>query len=171
MPIDKQADLDAATAQPAPKTAGRRRNAADPAASERYATIGPSITIHGDVVGEEDLLINGTLEGTINLKDNNLIVGEQGKVIADIVGRSATVEGEVRGEIRGSERVVVKRTGRVNGDIRAPRVVLEDGCRFKGSIDMEQDKVPSIKTERKNSEEPLSGGKRLPPLPGGKLFK
>ncbi|MEA3290779.1 MAG: polymer-forming cytoskeletal protein, partial [Pseudomonadota bacterium] len=151
------------------RTNNRRQPSAE-ASKQTYATIGPSITIHGDVVGEEDLLINGTLEGTINLKDNNLIVGEQGRVIADIIGRSACIEGEVRGEIRGSERVTVRKSGKVNGDIRSPRVVLDDGCQFKGSIDMDQDKAPSISAERKSEGKP-SGGKRLPPLPQGNLFK
>lgn len=107
---------------------------------KKSATIGPSITIHGDVTGEEDLVVDGTIEGTVNLKDNNLVVSENGKITANITARVIRVDGIVKGELRGSEQVVIKPSGNVNGDIRAPRVVLEDGCQFKGSVDMDVDK-------------------------------
>lgn len=104
------------------------------------ASIGPSITINGDVTGEENLVVAGVIEGTVNLKDNNLVVSENGRLTANISARIIRVDGEVKGELRGSEQVIISPTGQVSGDIRAPRVVLEDGCQFKGSIDMEHDK-------------------------------
>ncbi|MFT7532701.1 MAG: cytoskeletal protein CcmA (bactofilin family) [Gammaproteobacteria bacterium] len=109
--------------------------------SKKSASIGPSITIHGDVTGEEDLVVAGTIEGTVNLKDNNLVIDENGHVMANVTARVIRVDGEVKGELRASEKVVIKPSGHVNGDIRAPRVVLEDGCHFKGSVDMEGDKA------------------------------
>ncbi len=103
--------------------------------------IGPSITIHGDVTGEEDLTVDGVIEGTVNLKENNLVVSVNGKVTANVNARIIRVDGEVKGELRGTEQVSISPSGKVSGDIRAPRVVLEDGCQFKGSVDMDQDKV------------------------------
>jgi len=105
--------------------------------------IGPSITIHGDVTGEEDLTVDGVIEGTVNLKENNLVVSVNGKVTANVNARIIRVDGEVKGELRGSEQVSISPSGKVSGDIRAPRVVLEDGCQFKGSVDMDQDKATS----------------------------
>ncbi len=101
------------------------------------ATIGPSIKIKGDISGEEDLVIHGSIEGTINLKNNNLMVGEKGHIKANVTARSICVGGEVKGELMGSEQITIKPSGRVAGNIRAPRVVLDDGCQFKGSIDMD----------------------------------
>ena len=106
------------------------------------ATIGPSITIRGDVTGDEDLYIQGRIEGTVDLKQHNVTVGPEGRVKADLSGRMVTIEGEVDGDVRGQEQVALKAASRVNGDIVAPRVVLEDGASFLGSIDM-SGKVPS----------------------------
>ena len=99
--------------------------------------IGPSITIKGEVSGEEDLLIEGKVEGTISLKDQQVSVGKSGQVTADIDARTVTVDGKVTGDINGSEKVVVSQSGNVKGNIVAPRVTLEDGAIFKGSIDMD----------------------------------
>ena len=107
------------------------------------ATIGPSIVIHGDVSGEEDLIVDGTVEGTVNFKDNNLVVSANGQVKANISARIIRIDGEVKGELHGSEQVVISPSGKVHGDIRAPRVVLEDGCTFRGSVEMETEKSPA----------------------------
>lgn len=99
--------------------------------------IGPSIKIKGEVSGDEDLLIQGRIEGTITLKNNEVIVGESGQVFADIVAKTIKVDGKVQGDITGSEHVVISKLGNVRGNIVAPRVLLEDGGIFKGSIDMD----------------------------------
>src|SRR5690606_574643 len=78
---------------------------------KKPASIGPSITIHGDVTGEEDLVVAGTIEGTVNLKENNLVVDENGHIMANITARIIRVDGEVKGELRASEKVVIKPTG------------------------------------------------------------
>ena len=101
------------------------------------SVIGPSLLIQGDMAGEEDLVINGRVEGSISLKKNLVTIGKEGRANATITAQSVRVEGTVEGELRGREQVIVTRTGSVNGNIVAPRVTLEDGCRFKGSIDME----------------------------------
>jgi cytoskeletal protein CcmA (bactofilin family) len=99
--------------------------------------IGPSIIIKGEVSGEEDLLIQGKVEGTIQMANNEVAVGESGKVSADIQARVAKVDGEVTGDVTATEKVVISKSGNVRGNIVAPRVTLEDGAIFKGSIDMD----------------------------------
>ena len=99
--------------------------------------IGPSIVIKGEVTGEEDLLIQGKVEGTINLNGNQISIGESGEVRADIHAKVIQIDGKVTGDISASEKVVISKAGNVHGNIVAPRVTLEDGALFKGSIDMD----------------------------------
>ncbi len=101
------------------------------------AVVGPSIKIKGELTGEEDLLIQGRVEGRIELKKNNVTVGKKGSVQADIYGKIISVEGEVEGDLFGEEKIIVRKSGIVRGNMTAPRVNLEDGARFKGAIDME----------------------------------
>ncbi len=108
-----------------------------PARSGRLATLGPSILLKGNLSGEEDLLIEGRVEGKITLPKHSVTVGSNGKVKADIHSKSICVEGDVRGNLFGSEEVVIRKTGRVQGNATAPRVTLENGAKFRGSIDMQ----------------------------------
>lgn len=108
-----------------------------PRRSGDRATIGPSIFIKGDLTGDEDLVIEGRVEGRVDLKQNNVTVGHNGKVKADVFGRVVTIEGEVDGNVFAQEQAVLRQSGAIRGNISAPRVVLEDGSRFKGTIDME----------------------------------
>ena len=119
--------------------------------STGLATIGPSIYIKGDLTGEEDLVIQGHVEGTINLKQNNLTIGQEGKINANVFARTITVEGTLKGDIIGEEKVVIKKTGNVNGNVTAPRVSLEDGARFKGSMDMDHKRTESSTASRNES--------------------
>lgn len=77
------------------------------------------------------------MEGEVRLKDNNVTVGESGKIKADIYGKSIRVEGQVKGNLYGGQEVVIRASGRVQGNIVSPRVTLENGSKFKGAIDME----------------------------------
>lgn len=107
--------------------------------------IGASITIKGDLAGEEDLLIQGTVEGTISLRDHLVTVGKEGRLNATVHARSITVQGKVQGDLNGNEQVVVERSGIVSGNIIAPRVTLENGCQFNGSVDMKVEAADSAK--------------------------
>ena len=98
--------------------------------------IGPTILIKGDLTGEEDLIIDGRVEGRVELRKHNITVGKNGRVKADLYGKVITVEGEVHGNLYGDEQLVLRQSSTVRGNILAPRVVLEDGANFKGSIDM-----------------------------------
>ncbi len=125
-------------ATPAPESTAAQRRA--PGGREA-AVIGPSITIDGDLRGEEDLIIEGEVSGTVQFKNNSLTIGAQGKVKADVYAHSVFVEGYMEGDLYGSERVNVRKSAQVRGNITSPRVSLEDGARFKGSIEMDPQAV------------------------------
>jgi len=126
------------------------------------ALIGSKIRIKGELYGEEDILIQGRVEGTIEVKENNLTVGADGHVSANSQAKEIIVEGEVRGDLTGEEKVVIKATSNVNGNIVAPRVSLEEGAKFKGMIDMEgsgsasrsptDDKVANVSDKSKGAK-------------------
>lgn len=126
-----------ATTTPTPTSASPSPVAAEPPRRGDRATIGPSIFIKGDLTGDEDLVIEGRVEGKVDLKQNNVTIGKNGRVKADVYGRVVTVEGEVDGNVVAHEQAFLRQSGAIRGNISAPRVVLEDGSRFKGSIDME----------------------------------
>ena len=111
------------------------------------ASIGASISIKGTLVGKEDLMIQGRVEGRIDLKNNNITVGKSGRIKADIYGKVISIEGEVRGNLVGEEKIVLRQSGRVCGDMRAPRINLEDGARFKGNVamDSKDEKQPTLR--------------------------
>ncbi len=119
------------TPPPAPVSQPERRK------KEGLSTIGPSITVKGELFGKEDLEVQGKFEGTISLKKHSVSVGEDGRVKADIHAKTIQIGGEVKGNLFGEDEVVILRSGRVEGDIKASRVTLENGSKFKGSIDME----------------------------------
>lgn len=123
------------TAPAAPPSTGARVREA--------AVIGPSIHINGDLRGEEDLIIEGNVDGTIHLHEHGLTIGSKGKVKADIYAHSIVVDGKVDGDLYGSERIAIRKSGEVKGNVVSPRVSLEDGGRFKGSIEMDQQAVDS----------------------------
>jgi len=101
------------------------------------AMIGPSITIKGDVSGDEDLIIQGRIEGRVDLAQHNVTIGSDGRVKADVYGRTVIVEGEVEGDLHGQEQIILRQTAKVQGSIAAPRVSLEDGAVFRGGIEMD----------------------------------
>ena len=107
-----------------------------PVSASKVAMIGQGISITGDVKADTCLKIDGRLEGRSVQCTDEVEIGESGQVIANILGKVVKVSGMVSGDIGGSEKVLITRTGRVQGNIVAPRVQLEDGALFRGSIDM-----------------------------------
>jgi cytoskeletal protein CcmA (bactofilin family) len=105
--------------------------------STKSAVIGPGIKISGDVTASTNLDINGEVKGSIVQSSHDVDIGESGKVSANISAKTVKIAGEVEGDIAGSEKVLISKTGRVRGNIVAPRVQLEDGAQFRGSIDMD----------------------------------
>lgn len=124
--------------------------------SSPKAIIGPKIRFKGELVGEEDLVVQGKIEGTIDLKGNNLTVGNQGVVEANVTAKTITIEGNVKGDLHGEERIAITASSNVQGNIKAERVVLEDGAKFRGSIDMDMDSKPATKPASKNTGSPDS---------------
>jgi len=122
----RQSAMQASRPSPAPAPEGGRK----------VATIGGSITIKGEVSGDEDLLIQGHIDGSVDLKKHAVTVGPDGRVKAGIKARVVTVEGTVEGDLEAGEQVILRSGADVEGDISAPSVVLEDGARFRGGIDM-----------------------------------
>ena len=98
--------------------------------------IGSSIVIDGEISGEEDLVVQGTVKGKIVLKQN-LLVESSGVVEADIQTANVTISGQVTGNIVAGERVELRTDGRMVGDIKAPRILIADGASFKGNVDMD----------------------------------
>lgn len=107
------------------------------------AVIGPSISIKGDVTGSEDLLIQGKVDGSVTLNHHAVGVGSEGRVNANIIGRIITIEGRVEGDLTAEEQIILRGSAQVHGDIKAPRVVLEDGATFRGLVDMGAASKPS----------------------------
>lgn len=101
------------------------------------AGIGPTIRIVGDVTGDEDLTILGKVEGKILLPKHSVTIGQGGRVKADIQAKFVSVAGEVHGNLVAGEQIVIRKTATMLGNLTAPRVGLEDGCRFRGSVEME----------------------------------
>ncbi|MBI1951457.1 MAG: polymer-forming cytoskeletal protein [Acidobacteria bacterium] len=100
--------------------------------------IGPSIMIKGELQGDEDLTIDGRVEGKIELRDHNLTIGPNGKIKADLHANTIVIAGDVQGNAHAKERVEIAPTGRLTGDIASPRITIADGAHFKGSVDMER---------------------------------
>ncbi len=95
------------------------------------------MVVRGDVSGEEDILVHGRVEGTVTLRQNSLTIGRDGRVKAEVRAKNVVVEGEVEGDVVAEERITIRQSAHVRGNIVAPRVILEDGAKFKGTIDME----------------------------------
>jgi cytoskeletal protein CcmA (bactofilin family) len=126
------------------------------------ARIGSTLFFRGELQGEEDLVIEGRIEGKISVKQGNVTVGERGRVEADIDAASIQVAGLVKGNLTGADRVVLLESGRVEGNITARSVSLENGCHFKGSIDMQGDSA--VRTSGKSTT--LSATSAAPPSKG-----
>ena len=102
----------------------------------KSALIGSDVKIKGDVISEEDIVIAGEVTGIVQAKSHHIHVANTGVLNADITGNIVSIEGSVKGNIVGLENVIITSTGNVLGNIECPRLSLEDGAKFKGSIEM-----------------------------------
>ena len=100
--------------------------------------LGQSVQFKGELTGNEDLTIEGMVDGKIMVKDHGLTIGPNGRVTAEVHAKTVAVEGQIVGNITADDKVEIAPSGSVEGDIRAPRVAIADGARFKGSVDMER---------------------------------
>jgi len=104
--------------------------------SGEFAHIGKSVVIKGELSGSEDLYVDGQVEGTIELRNNNLIVGPNGNVKANVSAKGVVVQGKVDGTLSATERVELRKSAVVNGDVITQRISMEEGAFFKGKIDI-----------------------------------
>lgn len=125
-----------------PETATRPHVAQESTPTGVPAVIGPTISIKGELTGEEDIIIEGKIEGKLDLRQHRITVGKSGVVRGEMRARVISIEGDVQGTLTGIEQLILSKSSTVRGDIIAPRVTLEDGAKFKGSIDMEPREVP-----------------------------
>lgn len=101
--------------------------------------IGKSIFIKGEISGAQDLVIDGKVDGEIKLKENQVTVGDNGKISGEIHAKIIIINGEVVGNMFAREKLEIKSSGALKGDITSPKLIIDDGAFFKGSIDMEVD--------------------------------
>ena len=102
------------------------------------AHIGKSVVIKGELSGSEDLFVDGEVEGSIELRGNSLTIGPNGRVRANVHARDIVVHGKVDGNLRSTDRVELKKSAVVAGDIITQRISVEDGAFFKGSVDIQR---------------------------------
>jgi cytoskeletal protein CcmA (bactofilin family) len=107
--------------------------------SGEFAHIGKSVVIKGELSGSEDLYVDGQVEGTIELRNNSLIVGPNGNVKANVSAKGVVVQGKVEGTVNATERVELRKSAVVNGDVITQRISMEEGAFFKGKIDIQRE--------------------------------
>jgi cytoskeletal protein CcmA (bactofilin family) len=104
-----------------------------------FAHIGKSVVIKGELSGSEDLYVDGVVEGTIELQGNNLVIGPNGRVRANVNAKGVVVQGKLEGDIRASERAELRKSAVAVGDIYTQRIAVEDGAYFKGKVDIQRE--------------------------------
>ncbi len=137
-PAPEQAAQKSAYASPPPVTRTAESARADSPRSVDIATIGKSVVVKGELSGSEDLYLDGEVEGSISLRGQSLTVGPNGRVRANIEARNVIVHGRIDGNIQASDRVELRKSASLLGDISTARVAIEDGAFFKGSIDIQK---------------------------------
>ncbi len=118
--------------------------------------IGKSVVIKGELNGSEDLTIEGQVEGKIELKENVLTIGPNGKIKAQVFAKALIVLGEVHGDVSATEKVEIRDGGSVDGDIVSPRVAIADGAHFRGSVDMQRKAGPQAAPQPRPAAAPAS---------------
>jgi cytoskeletal protein CcmA (bactofilin family) len=128
---------------PAPPVEAKTMSPSEPvfpaAGSDRAAArLGPGLHFKGEITGNEDLYLDGNVEGLVHLEDRKLVVGASAKITADVIAREVVVFGNVKGNLRAKDRIEIKKDGSVVGDLTTARIMIEDGAYFKGSIEIEK---------------------------------
>jgi cytoskeletal protein CcmA (bactofilin family) len=146
MAWNRTPDTEPLPSAPRPSSGGSQAGAA----ATRPSTLGPTISIKGNLKGAEDLRIEGSVEGTIRFDKQSVVISESGRIKADVFARSICVEGEVTGNLYGEREITIRPSGKLEGNITAPSVTLENGAKFRGSIDME----PTTKKDAERAAAP-----------------
>jgi len=112
----------------------------------RITNVAAGVRIKGEISGNEDLLVDGSIEGPVHLGDGQLTIGASGKLVGDIEAREVIVLGSVRGNVKARDRVEIKTEGSIVGDVATARIIIEDGAQFKGSIEIENKAAETVNT-------------------------
>lgn len=104
-----------------------------------FAHIGSSVVIKGELSGSEDLYVDGRVEGSIELRGNNLTVGPNGDVKANVSAKTVIVQGKLDGKISASDRIEFRKSAIITGDVIAQRIAIEDGAYFQGKVDIQKE--------------------------------
>jgi len=128
-------------------------------ASGGFANIGKTILIKGEISGQEDVYVDGQIEGSVQLLGNSLTIGPNGRVHASVAAKSVTVGGSLEGNIQASERTEMRKSAVVNGDVQTRRIAIEEGAFFKGKLEILSDAksaAPSAAAAAASSHTPVS---------------
>jgi cytoskeletal protein CcmA (bactofilin family) len=128
--------LNSLKSEDAQKSAPEPKRSPAPAPAGSRSVIGHNIQFRGELIGTEDLHIEGRIEGTVIMKGQNLSIGEQGELDANIHAQNIVINGKLTGDVLADELIEIKNTAIVKGNLIAPRIQLEDGGKFRGSMDM-----------------------------------
>lgn len=126
------------------------------------ARLGASLHVKGEITGNEDLHVDGSVEGLIQLDDRKLTVGASAKLTADVVAREVVVYGSVKGNLRARDRIEIKKDGSVIGDLTTARIMIEDGAYFKGSIEIDRNAEAGAEHEKPAYAQRSSSGVSSP---------
>ncbi|MBZ5654242.1 MAG: polymer-forming cytoskeletal protein [Acidobacteriia bacterium] len=104
-----------------------------------FANIGKSVVIKGELSGSEDLYLDGQVEGSIDLRNHSLTVGPNGKVKANVTAKGVVIQGKLDGSVNASDRVELRQSAIVTGDVTTQRISIEEGAFLKGKVDIQKD--------------------------------
>ena len=129
-------------------------------ASGGFANVGKTILIKGEISGQEDVYVDGQIEGSVQLLGNSLTIGPNGRVHASVAAKNVTVGGSLEGNIQASERTEMRKSAVVNGDVQTRRIAIEEGAFFKGKLEILSDAkaaAPSVAVAAASAPAPASG--------------
>jgi len=128
--------------------------------AEESARIGPGLEIEGEIHGDEDLILDGRVRGSVSLGKHQLLIGEAGSAQADVSAKKVVVFGEVIGNIQATEIVELRRTAKVKGNIRTASLRIEEGAKLEGRVEMGNTQKP--KTKPNGAKQPKQSGETAP---------
>jgi len=101
-----------------------------------FANIGKTVVIKGEISGNEDMYVDGQIDGTVQLLGNSLTIGPNGRIHASVAAKNVTVGGSLEGDIKATERTEMRKSAVVNGDVQTRRIAIEEGAFFKGKLEI-----------------------------------
>ena len=153
--INEQAQSVSTTSPARNATEGNKPSSRD------VVNVGKSVVIKGEVNGSEDLTIEGQVDGKIELRQHMLTIGPNGQITAEVFAKSVVILGAVVGNVTATEKVNIRESGSVDGDITAPRVAIAEGAHFRGNVDMSTKKPTSTPKEETGTVRPAKSASKV----------